>query len=352
MTDQETVKDDSPDAPAAGAHRGTKSWLKRALLLLVAVLGVALIVFLVLALVPSSSEGMESEQDPASTYDEAVARLERVQQDEEGKVNEAGGSLLLGHGRRTPRAYVMVHGTTNSPKQWAELGETLYAQGDNVLILRLPFHGLKSHSVSELENLTPQALREYADEAVDIASGLGEEVVVIGISGGGAVASWMALNRPEVDKALLLAPFFGIHGVPTVVTPLLVNAFSHLPNFVLKNPTEEEHPWVYRGEATRGVAAFLALAGSVVNKAKEGVAPAAKVIVLTTASDDTANNDATSQVAELWHQAGADVVQHVIAENEGVPHNSIDPAADPTTKQLVYDLILDLLGEEAPPGPD
>jgi len=97
--------------------------------------------------------------------------------------------------------------------------------------------------------------------------------VVVGISGGGAVASWMAQNRPEVDRGLALAPFFGIHGVPDFADTLLMNAFARLPNIVLDDPLEPRRDWVYRGEATRGVAAFLALGHNVMQGARRGASP-------------------------------------------------------------------------------
>lgn len=312
------------------------------------VLGVLAIVLL-LSLIPISSRGMASQPAPATTYDEAVARFEQVAAAEEDVVNDLGHSRLLSHGQKTPRVYVMVHGTTNSPEQWQELGQMLYDQGHNVLILRMPFHGMQSHRVGELKALKPKDLRAYADEAVDIGAGLGDEVVVVGISGGAAVGGWMAQNRPEVDRALLLAPFFGVHGVPGFANTLLANAFSRLPNIVLDNPLEPQRDWVYRGEATRGVAAFLELGHAVIRGARKNGAPAGQTIVLTTAKDDTANNSSTGHLVNLWRKNGTDVVTDEFDASLDIPHNSVDPAADPAKKQLVYDLILELLEERPQP---
>ncbi|MEZ4515775.1 MAG: alpha/beta fold hydrolase, partial [Chloroflexota bacterium] len=255
-------------------------WIGLILLVLIGVL-------LILGLFPASTSGMTSAPNPATSYDQAVARYQEIEQEESGIVGDVSGSHLLTHGERTPRAYVLVHGVTNSPLQWLELGQTLYDNGHNVLILRMPFHGLQSGQVSELKNLTGEDLREYADQAMDIAAGLGDEVVVVGISGGAAVAAWMAVNRPEVDKALLLAPFFGIKSVPAFAGTFLMNAFSRLPNLDFDNPSEQRHEWVYRGESSRGVAAFLELGHQVVKAAGNGIVPSAEIMVLTTAVDDT-----------------------------------------------------------------
>lgn len=306
-----------------------------------------LALILLFGLVPLPLRGLEPQPVPAGTYDEALVRFAAVEAAEADRVNELGHSRLLTAGERTPRVYAMVHGTTNSPEQWQELGETLHARGHNVLILRMPYHGLQSHRGRELRRLRPQDLRAYADQAVDIATGLGDEVVVVGISGGGAVAAWMAQNRPEVDRALLLAPFFGVHGVPDALDTLLMNAFSRLPNVVLQNPAEPRRDWVYRGEATRGVAAFLAFGHTVIRDARAGAAPYGQVIVLTTAKDDTANNGTTAKVVRWWEAAGGDIVTYEFEPSLDIPHNSVDPAADATKKQEVYDRMLNLLGENA-----
>lgn len=317
---------------------------------MLAILGIILAgvlgIILLLGLIPISSSGLESEPNPANSYDDAVARFQDFQQAEQGIINTASGSHLLVHGEKTPRAIVMIHGTTNSPRQWLELGETLHARGNNVLILRMPYHGLLSHQVSELTPLTAQDIREYADQTIDIAAGLGDEVVVVGISGGGAVGSWMAQNRPEVDRSLLLSPFYGIGPVPPFLTPFLKNAFSRLPNFVLTTPDEIVRDWAYRGEATRGVAAFLALGQKVINQAKQSIVPPGPMFVVTSASDHTANNRATADLVDLWRQAGADVVAYEFDESLGIPHNSVGVLEDSTKKQMVYDKILELLGEK------
>lgn len=309
---------------------------------------VLLLIIIVMGLVPLSSDQMDSAPGPLAGYSEAVARFDSLVESESRVVNDASGSLLFVHGKPTARVYLLVHGTTNSPKQWEELGTRLHAMGHNVLILRMPSHGLKRHNVRELAELTPQDLRRYADEAVDIASALGQELIVGGISGGAAVAAWMAQNRPEVDRALLLAPFFGIYSVPSALTPVLANAFARIPNIVLDNPLEPQRDWVYRGQSTRGVAAFLALGQDVFRGARAGQAPSGEVIVLTTAVDDNANNQSTSMLLDFWRASGAEVTEFSFPEAQDIPHNSVDPSADPQKKQMVYERMLELLGENIP----
>ncbi len=309
------------------------------------VLLILLIVFLVLGLLPWSDEGLAAVPDPAPTYDEAVARFRAIELAEQGKVKDVARSRLLTHGKPTPTVYVMVHGLTNSPLQWQELGRTLFEKGHNVLINRMPYHGLPSGKVSELRRLTSCDLRAYADETIDMAAGLGDEIVVVGISGGGTVAAWMAQQRAEVDRAVLLAPFFGLIGVPPSFNNFLVSAFSRVPNFSPFDPLEPKKAWGYRGEASRAVANSLMLGLYVGGQADAGTVPRGEVIVITTAVDNTTSNSAIATMLARWQAGGTPITTFEFAADQEMPHNSVDPAADPAKKQQLYEVMLRLLGE-------
>jgi hypothetical protein len=63
------------------------------------------------------------------------------------------------------------------------------------------------------------------------------------------------------------------------------------------------------------------------------------------AVDDTADNDYTVELADIWSEAGTEVSPFEFGASEDIPHNSVDPAADAAKKALVYAKILELLGE-------
>ena len=81
--------------------------------------------------------------------------------------------------------------------------------GDNVLIPRLPRHGVADRKVENLSPLKAEELRDCADTGVDIACGLGKKVYVAGLSAGGTLSAWIAQNRHEVTRAVLIAPALG-----------------------------------------------------------------------------------------------------------------------------------------------
>src|SRR5205814_6201609 len=56
------------------------------------------------------------------------------------KINPACHSILLEHGRRTPRAVAFMHGITSTPVQFHDLGALFFAHGYNVFIPCMPRH--------------------------------------------------------------------------------------------------------------------------------------------------------------------------------------------------------------------
>src|SRR5215210_6420850 len=140
------------------------------------------------AVVPVDTTPLDSHPKPIAEYADAMAYLETMLREEKHATLADGGSLVLVHGRKTPRSVLLVHGLTNSPRQFRELGEQLYARGYNVYVPRLPEHGLRGADIALLATLTAEQYRDMADRAVDAAAGLGDSVMVIGLSAGADVA--------------------------------------------------------------------------------------------------------------------------------------------------------------------
>ena len=295
---------------------------------------------------------MFNEQDRrdgvAAAYEEAVSDFGRLAEDEAPVVSDLGRSRLMHHGRRTARAYLLLHGTTNSPAQLLAFGGRLHALGHNVLIPRAPLHGLRSGHVSELGRLAPDALRGYGAGAARIGRGLGQELVLAGVSGGGTIAAWTALNEPQVRRTLLVAPFFALYGVPGGLSALFMRLLRRLPDRAFYRAGEAPRAWAYRGQSTRGIAAYDALAQEVRRRAGRGDAPAGEMLLLTTAADRVVNNAAIARVAAQWRGAGTAVRQYEFARALQIAHNTADPASDEQQRLLVYQKMLELLGE--PPG--
>ncbi len=315
-------------------------WLLAGLVVSLVVVAVLLVV-----LVPVPTAGLGTRPNPAADYDEALRRFAAIEAAEAPVVNPAIHSLLLTHGRPTPRVFVFVHGITNSPRQFEELGRLLHARGHTVYIPLLPRHGRRSMRLAEMRGLRSEELRDYADAVVDLAAGLGQEIVAIGISGGASIAGWMGQNRPETHTVLMLAPFLGVRRVSSAVGTAMMNVYSRVPSFNLEDPLEPRRDWVYRGQTTRALAETLRLSRALFRQATAAPPAARRLILLTTARETQVANGATYRLAALWRAHGANVTADEFAPELEIPHNAIDPAADPAKKAIVYARMLELLGE-------
>src|SRR5258708_7495668 len=78
----------------------------------------------------------------AASYAESQARIARLERRDGTDLHAGCATFALLHGRRTPRAIVLLHGITNCPLQFRDLAVALAAQGDNVLVPRVDRHGL------------------------------------------------------------------------------------------------------------------------------------------------------------------------------------------------------------------
>ncbi len=334
---------------ADGAASG-RSWWKRIVIGVGAVLGAVLSILLVLAVWPTSTGGLGSQPDPTTTFDEAVDRFESLTADEPGVVFEPCESVLLDHGDATDVAVVLFHGLTNCPEQFVEFGEMLHEDGANVLILRAPRHGIANEagdaigSLSNIGGLDAVELREYADSAVDIAVGLGDEVRVLGLSMGGVMSEWTAQNRADVDRVVPVAPAMSIPGVPRFLTSGFINLFDKLPNIDLPGESNLDHAYV--GESTEGLVATFLLARSVEGAADDTGPAAGEVVVVINPDDDQVDAGYVRDFSTDWNERSGNVAI-VELPAVGLPHDVIDPDQPAGDTELVYPILFDVLANGA-----
>ncbi len=206
MTQTDTQPDEGKPAPAAaeaplaGPPRRRRPACGTALLVAgVAVLAL-LVVVLVLAVVPVSTSGLGSQPDPAASYEDAVRHFEDAAAGETA-VYAPCASRLMTHGHQTDGVVVLVHGLTNCPRQFVELGEEIYDMGANVLILRTPYHGLAS-----------------------------EDGTKIGKVGNVVVTAWISQNRADVTRTVVIAPAITLPGrVPNALDSAFRTLFLASP---------------------------------------------------------------------------------------------------------------------------
>jgi carboxylesterase len=298
------------------------------------VLALLAVVFLWLLFWPIPTDGLISRPDPASGYQEALRRIQALEETEayDGPLLEVCRSKLLTHGRPTEHALVLFHGYTNCPEQFAQLGRRFHAKGYNVYIPRLPYHGYKDRMTRDIAKLTAEDLVTYGDCAVDIACGLGRQITVMGFSAGGVVAAWLAQNRADIQYAVPIAASIGISFVPVSLTQPLIRLFRALPRFFLwwdprtrkENPLSVYH--AYPRYASRSLVEILRL-GVVLDRQARHSRPAThSILLITNACEPGVNNAAIGRLAELWrkHQ-DIQLRRYAFEETLCLPHDLLTP---------------------------
>lgn len=106
---------------------------------------------------------------------------------------------------KTPYSIVYIHGYGASPME----GDPVHRQlaehfGANLYLARLSEHGIKRNNA--LEYLTAEKLVEDAREAYMVGKSLGDSVIVIGTSMGGALSLILASERSDIQSLLLYSP--------------------------------------------------------------------------------------------------------------------------------------------------
>jgi len=302
---------------------------------------------LIIGIIPVNTDGLRrSNPDPATSYAESAQRIQEVITDESDEVCDICATRFYTHGNRTGKAVVLVHGLTNSPRQFQELGEQLFNDGYNVLIVRLPYHGLKTHTVTELANTSTEDLRRFSDEIVDMASGLSDELTITGLSGGGTVAGWIAQYRNDVHKVVLIAPLYGLSGVPAFANTWVGNLFYRIPDIKVTTSSEPPRESVYLGWSSRGVAEYLVFSRAAKPAAEGQSAEVNNIVLVTNANDHTVNNDMSKAVAASWESAGAKVARYEFDESLGLPHDVVDMTSIGDRSEWVYPILTGLI--EAP----
>ncbi|HUK64567.1 MAG TPA: alpha/beta fold hydrolase [Dongiaceae bacterium] len=291
-----------------------------------------------------------SHPHPASGYEDALARVEVLSAEDGPDIAPECGTRLMTHGKRARRVFVLLHGLTNCPAQFRVLGESLYVRGANVLIPRLPHHGLADRMTGDLDRLEAAEMCRWGDRVLDAASGLGDSVTVVGLSLSAVLAAWAAEERPDVAHAVIIAPMFGPHLAPGMLTPAATRLLlSQHGKFIWWDDKRREHlrgpRHVYPRFSMHAAGEVMRLGASVLDVARRRPLRASTALVVTVGSDGAIDNGAAAALARAWesHREGAARVYEFPARLE-LNHDIIDPEQVGGNPALVYPVLLGLMG--------
>ena len=290
---------------------------------------------------------------PARDYEEAMAKFSAIEKRESSlPLRPEGRSRLFTHGKKTDRAFVLLHGLTSCPEQFVPLANILFQSGASVVIPRARHAGYADTMNNDQGLQSGQDLLDQAAEGLDIAAGLGGRVTIVGLSGSAVAAAWMAENRDGIDSALLLAPFFGLNGHPVWQIDALASVLTRIPNSYKwwNEDLKEKNPgpaYAYPRYGTFCMADTIQLSRSV--RAGIGRQPlkAGRLDILTTGTEQGANNALTHQLAADWAaKTPGRVTIYEFPDKAGVPHDMVDPNQPDAKVGTSYPEILRLLGAD------
>ena len=296
------------------------------------ILGLGLLGFLSwIALQTLAIRELESRPDPVGGYEAAISQIRAMQEaDNLDSARDVCITKLYDHGKQTDHIVVLLHGFTTCPEQFGELGRQYFDAGFNVFIPRLPFHGLPDRLTTELSQLTAEKLSAFGDQVIDIAHGLGKKVTVMGISGGGTLAAWLAQNRADIDYAFPIAAFLGTAGIPPSMTKHFTRFGLSLPNFYMwwDPTTKAANPYsIYYAYPRYPVRALMELLrlGLVTQMQAEKSAPAAKnIVMIINDAEPSVSNAEILQLLTLWQKHGkGSLSKYHFGKDMELPHDLI-----------------------------
>ncbi len=270
-------------------------------------------------------------------------------------LSAAGRPRAFLHEGPTDQVFVLLHGLTNSPEQFDKLGRMLFERGHNVVIPLTPGHGKADLMTDKLRTFTAQAMLDAANEAITLSRGLGRRLTVAGLSINGTTAAWIAQNRSDVDRAVLLAPFLAPRGLPRWAIPPFSRLLVRMPNiFLWWDPIHKAElagsPYAYPRFSTRSIGETMALGLDVSNASGQSAPACGAILLVTTASDLAASNASAARLAANWKNHSPGVVEtYEFPKSEKVPHDFIDPHQSDQQVDLVYPRLIEMLETGKPP---
>jgi len=180
-------------------------------------------------------------------------------------------------------------------------------------------------------------------------AGLGDTVTVVGLSVGGTLAAWAAQERPDVDRAVLIAPMIGVAPAPGAFTPVVTRLTSLLPNMFAWWDDKEKQALrgpkhVYPRFASRAVAATLLVGGETMQAAQRGAPNVREAAFVTIENDKAVDNGLVEKLARRWEKTRVRVERVRFGKALGLNHDIVDPEQVGADPAVTYPVLSRLIG--------
>ncbi len=294
----------------------------------------------------------QSHPQPVTDYDTALAKISSKQAAEVATPGFRPDlkSILLTHGGKTRRAVLWFHGYTAAPREFAELAQLTFEKGYNTFVPCAPHHGFADRLSPEMSRVKAVELTRYTEEMVDLLHGLGDEIMVGGLSMGGAMAAWVAQERPDVAEAIMVAPFLGGKIIPDSLLRPVAFVTQHIPDILqwwdpVKKDKIEGGDYGYYKRSFHSLGQIIKIGLYVFSSAKKRPPQAGQVWMVTNAHDDAVSNTMADRLVATWRKSGAKNVQTFCFPDElGLPHGCISAEEPNGRPGLVYAELIKMVG--------
>ncbi len=196
------------------------------------------------------------------------------------------------HPQPTDRVCLFFHGFTAGPYQMEPIGQHFHRAGYNVVAPLLPGHGRAGQWTKDNPPplpTDPEVYQQFGLQWLNLAALLGKHVVVSGLSGGGTLAGWLALERSaQVHRAILCAPYLS---ASSKVIDLFVKKVDTYFAWATATPDPDLNPPAvlgYPGFSTPALRAVLELGQLCQQRVKQ--APVAPTFTISSESDRAVSN--------------------------------------------------------------
>jgi esterase/lipase len=299
-----------------------------------------------------SSSAFHTHPAPVPDYETTVARVQAMQARELATpgFNPELQTILLTHGEKARQVILWLHGYTVAPPQFKSLAELCFQRGFNAFVPCIPQHGIKDRRCSEVSKVKAVELVRFTDKMIDLAHGLGEEIIVGGLSMGGVMTCWAAQERADVSTAIIIAPFLGARIIPTALTRIASYAVGWLPDIKQWWDAEKKdncdgpdygYPWY----STHSLGQIQRLGFKVIALGRRKPPAVARIFIVINDHDESVNNAMIMRLVETWEKSKARNLQTYHFPDElGLPHDCISVEQPKGNTRLVYAELMKMLG--------